>query len=381
MDLILFHIARIVFVLVNISLLYVFLTPKQCSIKFQFMAFLGTTLLHLGLREILASWGWEPFLIGYLLATFYLLPISLIFRETMSAKIFVVFMILSFSQFNFLFFLFLEQIFYQKMFGGLILLGQLVALGTVPYVRGAISQHFKNIIEIINQKSRIFTILPVASFVLLAFYGVQRKYLLSTLIPLVLATMIVFFSYYLIGISIEQTKRHKNLEERLQIDYLTGLYNRHYMEKLINAEYDFNKNKVGNLALIIVDVDLFKNINDKYGHAGGDVVLQEVAEDLRVSVRNEDKVARWGGDEFIIMLPQTDKKKASNIAEKIRQNIATKEYQYETFTFQVTVTLGVYISAYSNEDGVEEVIKKADMLMYQGKRTGRNSVVCSEESI
>lgn len=371
--LIVFHIARIMFAAVNICLIYIFLTPKR-PVYVQILAFTSAIIAHITLRQIFSSWGWDPFFIGYLLAILYLPPVFLSFKEKFCAKIFVIFMILSFSQFNFLFFLFIEKFFYQQVVAWFILIGQFAALLAIPYIRQYISQPIKNIVELMNQQSKVFVLLPITSFLLLAFYGIQRKYILSIFIPLVLSTIIVFFAYYLIAFSIEQTKRHKQLEARSRVDNLTGVYNRCYMEQLIQEEYAFYKNKAGELALIIVDVDLFKGINDRYGHAGGDFVLKAIAEELRKAVREDDVVARWGGDEFMLMLPRTDHENALNVAERIRTTIAKKKYQYEQYSFQVTVTLGLYVSNYSGAS-VEELIKQADILMYQGKRTGRNSVV------
>lgn len=370
---IVFHIARIMFATVNIWLIYIFLTPKR-PLYFQIFAFTSAIISHIILRQILSSWGWDPFFIAYLLSILYLPPVFLIFKEKFYAKIFVIFMILSFSQFNFLFFVFIEKFFYQQIVAWFILGGQFAALVAIPYIRQYISQPIKNIVELMNQQSKVFVLLPLASFLLLAFYGIQRKYILSIFIPLVLSTIIVFFAYYLIALSIEQTKRHKQLEARSRVDNLTGVYNRCYMEQLLQEEYAYYKNKAGELALILVDIDLFKGINDRYGHAGGDFVLKAIAEELRKAVREDDVVARWGGDEFMLMLPRTDHENALNVAERIRATVAKKKYQYEQYSLQVTVTLGLYVSNYSGAS-VEELIKQADILMYQGKRTGRNSVV------
>lgn len=214
--LILFHVSRIVFAISNIWLMYSCLTPKR-TLWFQILAFVGTVVLHLSLRALLTPMGLDPFFIGYALAVLYLLPVALIFRETLHIKLFVVFMIVSLSQVNFLICLFLEQILFGHMVSGFVLTGQLLELLSIPLVIKYIIPHIKNILEMINQQNYIFTLFPFFSYILLAFYGVERNYLLSIFIPLVLSTVIILFAYYLIARSIDRTKRQQQLEKQLAL--------------------------------------------------------------------------------------------------------------------------------------------------------------------
>ena len=371
--LILFNLSRVVFAISNILLAYSFLTPKR-PFWFQTIAFVGTGVIHIFLRGLLTPIGLDPFLIGYILALLYLIPITLVFQETIHAKFFVLFMVISLSQFNFLICLFLEQFVFNHMVSGLILIGQLLELFSIPLIRKPITPHIKNILEIINRQNPIVALFPFFSFLLLAFYGVQRTYLLSSFIPLVLSSIIIFFSYYLISIAIEQTKRHQQLELISRTDSLTGLYNRRHMEQGIQKEYEQHQRTGLEFALIIIDIDLFKGINDTYGHAGGDCVLKSVAEDLRRSVREYDTVARWGGDEFLLMLPATNEENAIRLAERIRDIVEKRRYAYENEALSVTLTLGVSVIR-NDGDTVDSMIRKADILMYQGKRAGRNCVI------
>lgn len=215
-SLILFHVSRVVFAIANILLIYSFLTPKR-PLWFQMITFIGTGVTHLFLRDLLTPTGLDPFLIGYILALSYLVPTTLVFKETFHTKFFVVFMVISLSQFNFLLFLFLEQLVFGHAVSSLILMGQLLELASIPLIRRYITPHIKNILEIINYQNRIFTLFPFLSFLLLAFYGIQRRYLFSSFLPLVLSTIIIFFSYYLIAISITQTKHNQQLEKQLTL--------------------------------------------------------------------------------------------------------------------------------------------------------------------
>lgn len=371
--LILFHIGRIVFAISNILLMYSFLTPKS-PLWFQIIAFGSTVITHILMRALLTPMGLDPFLIGYILALLYLVPVTLIFKESIYTKIFVVFMVISLSQFNFLFFLFFEQLIFDHMVSSLLLAGQLLELFSIPLIRRYITPYIKSILEIIDRQNRIFALFPFFSFLLLAFYGIQRKYLLSVFIPLVLSTIIIVFSYYLIAVSIDQTKRHRQLELTSRIDSLTGLYNRRYMEQKIQEEYEVYQNTGSKFALIIVDIDWFKAVNDQYGHAGGDYLLRSVSEDLKKSVREYDTVARWGGDEFLLMLPATNEENAVRLAERIRDTVEKRRYAYDNEALSVTLTLGVSAIEYS-DDSVDSIIKKADILMYQGKREGRNCII------
>lgn len=370
--LILFTLSRAVFLISNIALTYSFLTPKR-PLWFQIIAFAGTWVTGYFWRGLLTPVGLDPFLLGYIQTLLYLVPIALVFKGTIHAKFFVLFMVTSLSQFNFLIFLFLEQLVFNHMVGGLILIGQLLELSSIPLIRRYITPHIKNILEIINHQKPVFTLFPFLSFILLAFYGVQRMYLLSTFIPLVLSTIIIFFSYYLIAISIDQTKRHQQLEFISRRDSLTGLYNRGHMEQRIQEEYEQYQRTGSGFALIIVDIDLFKVINDVYGHAGGDCLLKSVSEDLRKSVRGYDSVARWGGDEFLLLLPATNLENAVELAKRINKTIGKQRYAYENEILSVTLTLGV--SVIGPDDTMVSIIKKADMGMYRGKRAGRDCVI------
>jgi diguanylate cyclase (GGDEF)-like protein len=320
--------------------------------------------------------GFDPFLVGYVLALLYLPPVILIFEETIHTKFFVSFMVLSLSQFNFLFFLFLEELTFQTMIVYWILAGQLLEVLCIPLIRKYITPHVKNILEVLNQQNPGFALFPFFSFLLLAFYGIQRKYVLADFIPLLLSTVVIFFAYYLIAVSIEQTKRHQQMERLSMTDDLTGLCNRRYIEQKIEEAYDVFQRTQSELTLIIADIDYFKTYNDKYGHACGDYLLKAVAGDIQASVRVEDWVARWGGDEFLLVLPATDEEKAVKLAERIKETVEKRQYVYEGILLSVTLTLGVSVM-HGEYDTVDSIIKQADTLMYEGKRAGRNRIIFS----
>ena len=356
--------------------MYSLLTAKR-SLTFQISIWGGTIGFHFLMQNLLRPLGLDPFLIGYVLALLYMVPIYFIFKETLQVKFFVVFLALSLTQFNVLFFLFLEQLLFSRLVGGLVFSGQLALLLSLPKITKHIAPHIKNILEVIDQHNFGFSLLPFFSFMLLAFYGVQRKYLLSIFIPLLLSTVIIFFSYYLLAIVIAQVKRQKQLEVASTTDSLTGLFNRRYMEQKIQEEYARYQKTDSALSFLIIDIDLFKTINDKLGHAGGDSLLKAIAEDLKKCIRESDIVARWGGDEFLLMLPFTNKENAIKMAERIRQTVGSRTYVYENEVLSVTLTIGVSV-VQDSEATSDDVIRKADLLMFQGKRAGRNRIVFTD---
>ncbi len=211
------NVSRAIFLASNIFLFYTFLTPKR-PLWFQVTAFIGTWVIVSLLRSLLGPIVSDPFLLGYALGSLYTIPCALIFKETLQAKIFVVFMVYSFSQFVFIVFLFLENLWLGHPIGGVVLLGLLLEAASLPFIKKYVAPHLKNIIEIIDQQNFSFVLFPIFSFILLAFYGVQRTYLLANFIPLVLSTLLIFFTYYLISLAINRTKRHQQLEKQLTLE-------------------------------------------------------------------------------------------------------------------------------------------------------------------
>ena len=127
------------------------------------------------------------------------------------------------------------------------------------------------------------------------------------------------------------------------------------------------------LTIALSDVDDFKRVNDAFGHEFGDRVLKRVAEILRSQVREQDIVARWGGEEFIFLFPETDLSGATVVAEKIRAKIERDELTAPGQPLQVTLTLG--LAEVSRDDSLEASMARADRALYEGKRLGKNRVV------
>lgn len=175
-------------------------------------------------------------------------------------------------------------------------------------------------------------------------------------------------------------KRTKELEEaknQLDImsrtDELTGLPNRRDLREKIQQEAHRAVRMRRDFSFIFIDIDKFKKINDTYGHNCGDVVLKSVAATIRQLLRKYDFVARWGGEEFLVMLPETPLEGATVVAERFRKTVEDLEITYGELTIPVTITVGVAL--YDARLGVDRSIQLADQALYKGKENGRNQVV------
>jgi two-component system cell cycle response regulator len=168
--------------------------------------------------------------------------------------------------------------------------------------------------------------------------------------------------------------------ERLSIemaitDPLTGLYNRRYMETHMGALVNQAIARGKPLSVLIVDIDYFKSINDTHGHDAGDDVLQDFAIRLRKSIRGIDLACRYGGEEFVVVMPETDMAVATMVAERLRRRIASEPFPIQKGTRTVDVTISIGIAALGPDDDAAAVIKRADQALYRAKRDGRNRVV------
>ncbi len=163
------------------------------------------------------------------------------------------------------------------------------------------------------------------------------------------------------------------LEMLAKRDALTGLYNRHALQEQLSAELARAIRYQYPLSLMMLDIDHFKQINDTHGHPAGDACLRKVAGLLLSSCREQDFAARFGGEEFVVILPHTDVEDAMHCAERLRLQVEQSELRYGKSTFRCSVSIGV--AGLSEERSQPEaLIEAADGALYQAKRTGRNRV-------
>jgi len=160
------------------------------------------------------------------------------------------------------------------------------------------------------------------------------------------------------------------------IDPLTDLYNRRGFKKLTDPTIAHIKRTNQSWATLIIDLDLFKNVNDEYGHEIGDQVLTSVAKVLKSYNRDESIVCRWGGEEFLIFIPYATKKSVFEVAERIRQKVSD-DLELEPY---ITITCSIGLAIKGEEDNIEITIKHSDIALYEAKEKGRNRSVFYEES-
>jgi two-component system cell cycle response regulator len=159
-------------------------------------------------------------------------------------------------------------------------------------------------------------------------------------------------------------------------DALTGLYNRRYMETHLAALVEQAANRGKPITVMVLDIDYFKSINDGHGHDAGDDVLREFALRVRRSIRNIDLACRYGGEEFVIVMPETDMGVATVVAERLRRRIATEPFSIQQGAGSLPVTISIGIAALSEPtDTAAVILKRADQALYRAKRDGRNRVV------
>jgi two-component system, cell cycle response regulator len=159
-------------------------------------------------------------------------------------------------------------------------------------------------------------------------------------------------------------------------DALTGLHNRRYMETHLATLVDQAAARSKPITVLVVDIDFFKAVNDSHGHDAGDDVLREFALRIRKAIRNIDLACRYGGEEFVIVMPETDMAVATMVAERLRRRIASEPFSIQDGARKLDVTISIGIAALDGPgDNAASILKRADTALYRAKRDGRNRVV------
>jgi len=175
---------------------------------------------------------------------------------------------------------------------------------------------------------------------------------------------------------------NSQLLEMSTTDIMTHLKLKHYFFTLLMERLD-TINSSGSkdyLSILMLDIDFFKKVNDTYGHAAGDIVLEEVARIIKSCTRNVDTAARYGGEEFVVMLNNTTPSAAMTIAERIRKLVEDKVILYDGQNIEVTISIGVSSYNFDNESA-KSIVERADNALYESKRNGRNRVTLSEKNL
>lgn len=176
----------------------------------------------------------------------------------------------------------------------------------------------------------------------------------------------------------EETSRMKDdlkaAEYKAITDELTGAFNRRYFEPRLRMEFSIASRAGDSLSLLMMDIDNFKHFNDTYGHPAGDEVLAEAAHRLKDGLRQEDMLGRYGGEEFVVLLPGIDRKSAYATAERLRKSIAETPFYWEGTALYITISIGL-ASFPEKASGSAELLRKADDALLKAKETGKNRVI------
>ncbi|MEW6068779.1 MAG: diguanylate cyclase [Nitrospirota bacterium] len=177
----------------------------------------------------------------------------------------------------------------------------------------------------------------------------------------------------------ELREKNRQLEEVLLkvenlaiTDPLTSLYNRRYIEAAIEKEVSRTERYHSSTSCLMIDIDYFKKVNDEFGHQVGDMVLKEIAKIIKGCIREIDVLARWGGEEFLVLMPETKKENAGHAASRIVNTISN--YNFPNVSRQVTVSIGVASIPDPSIESAEKLINASDFALYEAKRKGRNRV-------
>ena len=180
---------------------------------------------------------------------------------------------------------------------------------------------------------------------------------------------------------IKKGEANKQLSVLAETDDLTGIYNRRKFFTCINSEFTKSVRYKRPMSLLMIDIDYFKKVNDTYGHDAGDIVITEFTERCRQELRQSDVIARIGGEEFAVILPETSEEGAYILAERIRNDISEKEFVIKENRLSITSSCGVVSIESSIFKNVSDFIKAADNALYMAKQSGRNKSCISTKGI
>ncbi|WP_372882452.1 diguanylate cyclase [Psychromonas sp.] len=202
----------------------------------------------------------------------------------------------------------------------------------------------------------------------------RRSFVIALLAVLISLVIMVLFEKRIRNLILSHEEKIEAYTKKLKMlsitDSLTGLYNRYQLDNVLLSELNRAQRYNKTFSIIMLDLDKFKQINDTYGHQAGDDVIQELAKILRDNIRSSDIAGRWGGEEFMIICPETELQGAQQFAEKIRKIIELHEF---SAIDGMTSSFGV--AAFRNGDDIDRIMKRADQALYRAKNNGRNRVL------
>jgi len=229
------------------------------------------------------------------------------------------------------------------------------------------SEYLVQFLPILNVSNK-----PVGYFISTVLDDHARILQAKNLSELLLIALVFVFMILLLFIYFHEKKQ---AQRRASVDALTQIFNRLKFTELANREMSRSVRYQNDLSILFFDLDDFKRINDTYGHSVGDVVLKSLVDSIKPHLRDSDIFARWGGEEFLILMPETETVKAMILAERIRQVVEKGAYD---LPHHVTISIGVS-ERRSDDTEIEDIINRADAAMYEAKARGKNCCVAAEQ--
>jgi len=200
---------------------------------------------------------------------------------------------------------------------------------------------------------------------------ISEDLLRAAIIPLLIAP---FVSWYLLGLLFELEKLEKKMSELATFDDLTKVYNRRSFHNICECLHNYSLRNKEKYSFLVIDLDHFKNINDEYGHAAGDKVLESFGKISQQLSRKSDVLGRIGGEEFAFFLSNTDKKHAGEFSNRLRQILSETHVVFEESCIQFTVSIGIFIYPCDETISFGKVMQNADKALYVAKKSGRNQI-------
>ena len=226
---------------------------------------------------------------------------------------------------------------------------------------------------------RVMICLFIAGYAAVWFFTPQDTQSDSLIVALVFffGSIFVLLVSWLMVQTTKDIKRVAKLEVQSITDPLIGIYNRRYLNQRLSEEIPRARRYKFPLSILLLDIDHFKQVNDRFGHLTGDMVLVKIGEILKQNIRESDIAARYGGEELVLVLPNTSGENAHILAERIRitlEKVAYKGHQSNTPEFGCTVSIGLASLGDQNIDP-DEILRQSDVALYKAKNAGRNRVV------
>jgi diguanylate cyclase (GGDEF)-like protein len=185
----------------------------------------------------------------------------------------------------------------------------------------------------------------------------------------------VAYAYVVVEDVTEVVARERLLSELAMKDVLTSAYNRRYFDRRLAEELERCRRYGRDLGLVMLDIDYFKNVNDRYGHQFGDAALCAAVTRWTKSLRASDLVARYGGEEFCVLLPEANREESLALAERLRSSIASTDVSYRELCARITVSAGV--AFFREDDSPDDILRRSDEALYRAKAAGRDRVEAS----